>query len=678
MDVRDSKRQRILYYEVPDETRFRSPPDASACTTASPLDDEVPPFLQNLLFKDPQSFHGHTFYLLEGGAWDDSAEAQLLFVRQCYPKMFNFVNGLVKNHDLGRTGAPKRAVVSGTAGIGKSLFGLYAARKWFDADKLVVIWFGQQYWAFSKKKSHPVLQEKKVGKETLWFCSGSEKEIPGSSKEFQAILNQRQTVVVRDPGYSKTISILQMKAFALYDVSTGNVDFEKELRKFKLPPIRFLRYMDLWDGIELIRAYQSGCFALSPLSKKAGLHALMEGNRRYGGSARNAFGFADACAIHFSERQKEMETGDDDEMMEGAAAGDDDSDEASPVGSNDEPNARADSEQPHFQGENPYPAEISISQDEFEALDDNQTLKDAILFVTEQKTLGEEEAAKAKAIVYHRVPLNDGKNVQVGFASSYIARKVVDEYNLSNNAELQRLVAALGAAGQTQSPYGVLYEIEMHKMLGGGSSHMDAFLLGCHEASRIHVRNVKAKQTACFGFNAVRQFNFPGHSLENFCFASDADVEKAYIQPIATNFPTHDSFVLMKASTFFEGLPGKNQSLDGLLVLVGLQMTVSGSGDVQDKPSHIVRAQNLTDHLKAIKVVLRKRDPNIRLMDDVVTVFISPTESCRKMQFMEVTTQTGGAYKQRIPNFGGMAPQYYVVKEDPFVAKAIKHDEPVD
>lgn len=133
MEFRDSKRQRILYYEVPDETRFRSPPDASACTIAS-LDDEVPPFLQNLLFKDPQSFHGHTFYLLEGGAWDDSSEAQLLFVRQCHPKMFNFVNGLVKNHDLGRTGAPKRAVVSGTAGIGKSLFGLYAARKWFDAD----------------------------------------------------------------------------------------------------------------------------------------------------------------------------------------------------------------------------------------------------------------------------------------------------------------------------------------------------------------------------------------------------------------------------------------------------------------------------------------------------------------------------------------------------------------
>ena len=100
--------------------------------------------------------------------------------------------------------------------------------------------------------------------------------------------------------------------------------------------------------------------------------------------------------------------------------------------------------------------------------------------------------------------------------------------------------------------------------------------------------------------------------------------------------------------------------------------------DVQDKPSHIVGAQNLTDHLTAIKVVLRKRDPDIRLMDDVVTVFISPTESCRKMQFMEVTTQTGGAYKQRIPNFGGMAPQYYVVKEDPFVAKAIKHDEHVD
>ncbi|KAL3905230.1 MAG: hypothetical protein SGILL_009759 [Bacillariaceae sp.] len=399
----------------------------------------------------------------------------------------------------------------------------------------------------------------------------------------------------------------------------------------------------------------------------------MEGNRRYGGSARNALGFAFACALRFSEQQKKMETVNDDVMMEGGTGDDDDSDEASPAESNTEPNARAGSKPPHFQGENSHRAEISISQDKFEALNDDQMFKNAILFVTQQKILGMEEA-KAKAIVYHREPVDDGKNVQVGFASSYIARKIVDGCNLSNNAELKRLVAALGAAGQTQSPYGILYEIEMHKQLSGGGLRMEAFLLGCHEASRKHVTNVQAKQSASLDFKAVLPCNFPGYSLENFCIESDADVEKMYIQPIATNFPTHDSFVLTKASAFFEPLPGKKVCLDGLLVLVGLQITVSGSGDSKDKPSHIVRAQNLTNHLKAIKVALQKRDPSIRLMDDVVTVFISPTESCRKMQFMEVTTQTGGACKQRIPNFGGMAPQYYVVKEDPFIAKTIKHD----
>lgn len=80
-----------------------------------------------------------------------------------------------------------------------------------------------------------------------------------------------------------------------------------------------------------------------------------------------------------------------------AAGGDD---EESAEDCNDEPNVKTDSEQVKIP-----PAGISISQDEFEALNDDETFKDAIRLVTEQKVHGHDEAAKAKALAYHRLLL---------------------------------------------------------------------------------------------------------------------------------------------------------------------------------------------------------------------------------------------------------------------------------
>ena len=62
-------------------------------------------------------------------------------------------------------------------------------------------------------------------------------------------------------------------------------------------------------------------------------------------------------------------------------------------------------------------------------------------------------------------------------------------------------------------------------------------------------------------------------------------------------------------------------------------------------------------------------------MPTVVTVFIMPTESCRKAQPMPVLTTTGKPLESAIANFRGMAPQYCVVKEDMYIAGLIRDEE---
>jgi hypothetical protein len=160
---------------------------------------------------------------------------------------------------------------------------------------------------------------------------------------------------------------------------------------------------------------------------------------------------------------------------------------------------------------------------------------------------------------------------------------------------------------------------------------------------------------------------FPGQSLENFAFEDKSELANVYILPITPNFPTHDAFVLMDAVTFFDRKEDAQSIVDNAWVLVGLQMTVSGSGDASDKPSHVIRGENLRGHLVAIQRAIGAVDASAMIID-IVTVFISPTESCRKMKFMPVTSKEGKPMSNAIGGFEGMAPQYYVVQEDTYIA----------
>ena len=99
-------------------------------------------------------------------------------------------------------------------------------------------------------------------------------------------------------------------------------------------------------------------------------------------------------------------------------------------------------------------------------------------------------------------------------------------------------------------------------------------------------------------------------------------------------------------------------------MLVGLQHTVSDSDDARDKPSHAVVGQHLVDHLRAFKHIAQKYQPEIKVLDAFVTIFVSPSESCRKMDFMPVLTKDKKKpLETAIQSFAGTAVQYCTVYE---------------
>lgn len=126
-------------------------PRPSNPTTSCDPNTVLPEYVQNLLTLDPLEFSltrdgtrevctVQTYYV--GNVWDNTREGPSVLVRPCYEKMFEYVNGMVTKKDMTPT------VVSGAAGIGKSLFGLYAARRWFDDGRLVILWYEKIIYVF--------------------------------------------------------------------------------------------------------------------------------------------------------------------------------------------------------------------------------------------------------------------------------------------------------------------------------------------------------------------------------------------------------------------------------------------------------------------------------------------------------------------------------------------------
>lgn len=149
------------------------------------------------------------------------------------------------------------------------------------------------------------------------------------------------------------------------------------------------------------------------------------------------------------------------------------------------------------------------------------------------------------------------------------------------------------------------------------------------------------------------------------------DPLSVYFHPLTSNFPTHDSFIVCIASCFFQANTESTKkvqeqvetALANSVVLVGLQLTVSGSDDATDKPSHSVVGQHLKDHYDDFKKIMQQHHADMNVLEEVMTVFVSPTESCRKMKAMPVLSMEYKPLRNAIPSFAGTAVQYYSVFE---------------
>jgi hypothetical protein len=81
--------------------------------------------------------------------------------------------------------------------------------------------------------------------------------------------------------------------------------------------------------------------------------------------------------------------------------------------------------------------------------------------------------------------------------------------------------------------------------------------------------------------------------LSNLEWTESDYVGKVFVLPFCTNFQSHDSFIIVTASELLEPCRGLQPTdkciaenwLVGLHVLVGFQMTISGSGKYKDEPS---------------------------------------------------------------------------------------------
>jgi hypothetical protein len=92
------------------------------------------------------------------------------------------------------------------------------------------------------------------------------------------------------------------------------------------------------------------------------------------------------------------------------------------------------------------------------------------------------------------------------------------------------VVTALGAEGNIQYAYGVLYENEMHKLLAVGNSQTaTATRLGCYQPNAKICKDRTAKDDVSLSFGGLSVVYFPGQSLENFVFDDKSELANAYI-----------------------------------------------------------------------------------------------------------------------------------------------------
>ena len=403
------------------------------------------------------------------------------------------------SHDFGEQ---QRSVFTGTAGIGKTFFALYAARTYFDRGEFVVLYYNTRVWAFSKKS--PTELQRKSGEylqldADLRLIKGKQpncnefwyKVLEEEMVDFHECLRQWRrcgsALIIRDPGDEKTLKPLSSLGREIYTVSAEQTEFFAVLRKTQVEESAYIRSADLWRGEEFLYALKLGL--IWPDVRSLDADYVMEGFRRYGGSARSALAFANKL------RQKQISK--DNIKME------------------------------------PLPG---------------STVK-SIQIIAEQQVIGQEEMTKAKSLLFHHTPVDD--TYRVHFASFYMGEQLMKHVIQHGSKALSTVVAALSIEENHQDAYESLFEQEVHKRLNQDASiTKNITLLGCHPPS-LKKGIIRAKEKVSFEFSRASIVSFPGHSLDIIGLEATEEPMDIYFHPITSDFQPMTLFFSVLLRPFF-------------------------------------------------------------------------------------------------------------------------------
>ena len=269
----EKKKRRLVYHEL---DGIKPLP---AGTQPSQVGRVLPEFLHNALFAAPidvpHEFCPFKRYInLVGRAWEKEGESIYLIERPCYESLLTFVKWRFSTREAD---TQQRTVVTGSAGIGKTFFALYAARAFFEGGEFVVLYYKNAVWAFSKKSPAELL--KGVGEDVkqmlseglglkkapqpdgndFWFARLTDK-----AHGFQQCLNEwgesGLAIFIRDPGEDKSpLELMDTRGRELYTVSVGQETFLATIReKNMVVEAIYQRIAELWSVDEYTYAEALG------------------------------------------------------------------------------------------------------------------------------------------------------------------------------------------------------------------------------------------------------------------------------------------------------------------------------------------------------------------------------------------------------------------------------------
>ena len=164
-------------------------------------DNTLPDFLLNALVNNLERVNNENcpfeeYIDLEESAWGISNEARHLIIHKNYHDLINFVSNKFASW---KPGTLVHSTITGTAGIGKSMFALYLARKLVENNVGVVLYYGDRFWAFTKrdgKLARTFLQNSKTKNGIkIFYAAGSR---PKESQLLDRLLVLPNVVVIRD------------------------------------------------------------------------------------------------------------------------------------------------------------------------------------------------------------------------------------------------------------------------------------------------------------------------------------------------------------------------------------------------------------------------------------------------------------------------------------------------